>query len=187
MDAVGKKLALFDLDGTLFDTSEVNFYSYRDALRVFDIELDKDYFVKYCNGYHYSEFLPKIVGNKDCMDKVHVLKKKFYEENLSHARVNLQLFRIMETMKQNFHLAVVTTASRKNTMDILMYFGYDNLFELLITQEDITKTKPDPQGYLLAMEHFSAQPEDTIIFEDSDVGIQAARATMATVMVVNQF
>ena len=72
-------------------------------------------------------------------------------------------------------------------MDILMYFGYDNLFELLITQEDITKTKPDPQGYLLAMEHFSAQPEDTIIFEDSDVGIQAARATMATVMVVNQF
>ena len=84
-------------------------------------------------------------------------------------------------------MAIVTTASRQNTIDILSYFGYGNTFGYLVTQEDITEVKPNPQGFILAMEHFDVMPSDTIIFEDSDVGIQAARAAGASVVAVNQF
>ena len=72
-------------------------------------------------------------------------------------------------------------------MDILSHFGYDKLFELIVTQDDITKVKPDPQGFIIAMDHFGSAPEDTVIFEDSDVGIMAARATGASVMVAYKF
>ena len=47
------KLAIFDLDGTLFDTADVNYYSYKSVLESYGIELDHDYFVTKCNGKHY--------------------------------------------------------------------------------------------------------------------------------------
>lgn len=182
-----KKLAIFDLDGTLFDTDEVNFSAYRDALKPFHIELDYEYFIKKCNGRYYMEFLPAIMGNSEHIEEVHKAKKNAYADNLNKARENLHLFEIIKSMAPSYHLAIVTTASKKNVADILDHFGYFDLFEYIVAQEDITKVKPDPQGFFLAMEHFEIDANHTVIFEDADVGIQAARATGATVLVVNQF
>ena len=182
-----KLVALFDLYGTLFDTSDVNYYDYRDALAPSSVELDREYFQTFCNGRHYTEFLPKIMGNADHIEEVHKRKKNTYAANLPKARANTHLFEMINAMAPVYHLAIVTTASRQNATDILKHFGYGDLFGLLVTQEDITRVKPDPQGFLLAMAHFGMDAEHTVIFEDSPVGIQAARATGASVMVVNQF
>ena len=182
-----KLLALFDLDGTLFDTSDVNYCAYRDALAPFAVELDREYFRTFCNGRHYTEFLPKIMGTTGHMEEVHKLKKSAYAANLPKARANTHLFQMIQAMAPVYHLAVVTTASRQNATDILRHFGYGDLFSFLVTQENITRVKPDPQGFLLAMAHFGMDAAHTVIFEDSPVGIQAARATGATVMVVDQF
>ena len=70
------KLAIFDLDGTLYDTRMTNYLSYRDALRQYNLELDYDYFSKYCNGRHYTEFLPQIMGNSNHINCVHTAKKR---------------------------------------------------------------------------------------------------------------
>ena len=180
-------LALFDLDGTLFNTSDVNYYAYKDALSPFGVELDRDYFVSKCNGRHYTEFLPSIMGSDEHIEEVHRAKKTTYVNNLDKAKENKHLFKMIEGMKSEYHLAVVTTASRHNTLDILRYFGYEETFEYMITQEDITRVKPDPEGFLKAMQYFGIDSEHTVIFEDSDVGIQAAKATGATVMVVGKF
>lgn len=68
-------LAIFDLDGTLFDTREVNYYAYKEALAVFEVGLDKDFFLKECNGRHYTEFLPQIMGSKKHVEDVHRAKR----------------------------------------------------------------------------------------------------------------
>lgn len=68
-------LALFDLDGTLFDTGDVNYYAYKDALEPYEIKLDKEYFVKHCNGRHYTEFLPELMGDSDHIESVHEAKR----------------------------------------------------------------------------------------------------------------
>ncbi len=180
-------LAIFDLDGTLFDTGEVNYFSYKDALSEYGFNLDKDYFVNKCNGRHYTEFLPVIMGSSQYIEAIHDKKKTAYAGNLDKARVNTHLFNIIESIKPNYSLCIVTTASRKNTLDILSAFGYEAYFDLLITQEDVTKVKPDPQGFNLAMKHFGIDKEHTIIFEDSDVGIEAAKRSGATVYAVKQF
>lgn len=179
-------LALFDLDGTLFNTGDVNYHAYKDALAPFGVELDREYFVTKCNGRHYTDFLPTIMGNSDHIEEVHKAKKETYKLNLDKAKENKHLFNVIKGLKDTYHLAVVTTASRQNTTDILRHFGYEDLFEFMVTQEDITKVKPDPQSFLLAMEHFGIGPDHTMIFEDSDVGIKAAEASGATVFVVDQ-
>lgn len=180
-------LALFDLDGTLFDTGDVNYYSYQEALQPYGTELNKEYFIKECNGRHYTEFLPSIMGTEKYIEEVHKAKKAAYANHLHRAQVNVHLFRMIYAMHDRYDTAVVTTASRKNTMDILKHFGYLDYFDLIITQEDITRVKPDPEGFLKAMAFFRKDAGHTVIFEDSQAGLQAAKAAGATVFAVQQF
>ena len=182
-----KKLAIFDLDGTLFDTSDVNYMAYRAACNEHGAELDRDFFVKECNGRHYREFIPRITGDPSLLEPIHEAKKRLYNTFLDHARMNTVLFDIIESIAGTYRIALVTTASRRNVEDILEHFRVKESFELIITQEDIKKPKPDPEGFLMAMEHFGVLPENTVIFEDSDVGIEAARRSGATVFAVERF
>ena len=192
-----KKLAIFDLDGTLYDTREVNYLSYQKALREVGYDVDRDFFYEKCNGYHYKTFLPIVMSDLQGeehaetlaakMEAVHVIKKASYASFLGHALENTFLFDMIESMKETYHMALVTTASRKNTEEILEYTGRKELFDLILCQEDVSKKKPDPEGFLKAIEYFDANPEDTVIFEDSDVGIQAALASGAKVVQICKF
>lgn len=169
------KLALFDLDGTLFDTKSANFHAYNEALEKFSCAMDYDYYCSFCNGRHYREFLPQIVGyDETVLEAVHRDKKRLYAKHLDKAVINEPLFHIIRLMKPECKTAVVTTASKANCMDILEHFKVTGLFDLLLTHNDITRLKPDPEGFLKAMEYFGVAPEDTVIFEDSEVGLEAA-------------
>ena len=182
------KLALFDLDGTLYNTNDVNYYAYKEALNKYDVDIDYDYYCNYCNGRHYTVFVPPLVDNdKDKIEDIHKTKKAAYSKYLDKVKVNEHLFNIIESIKNEYKICLVTTASKKNTMEILDYTNKTELFDYIITAEDITNPKPDPEGFNKAIEYFNAKPEDTVIFEDSEVGIEAARATGATVFVINQF
>jgi HAD superfamily hydrolase (TIGR01509 family) len=68
----------------------------------------------------------------------------------------------------------VTTASQRNTLDILSEFEVADKFDIIITQEAVSRTKPDPEGFLLAMEKAGVTTGQTLIFEDSSPGLEAA-------------
>lgn len=180
------KLAIFDLDGTLFDTGKINYLSYRAALEELGYTVEYDYFCNECNGRHYKEFLPRIgIQSEIDLEYIHVRKKELYATNLSVARLNKHLFNMIDLMKDEYYLAIVTTASSKNCKDILRHFNKYEIFDLILTYEDVKKVKPSPEGFLKAMKNFNMDKDNTIIFEDSDVGIQAARATGASILKVD--
>ncbi|MCR4728596.1 MAG: HAD family hydrolase [Lachnospiraceae bacterium] len=182
-----KKLALFDLDGTLFNTDEVNYMAYKTALAEFSVDVERDHFLKVFRGRRYKEFIPEIMGNSEHLEEIHEKKKAVYSSFLSKSRPNTHLFNMIDAMKNEYHIAIVTTASKKNVTEILDHFGVSDVFEFAVTQEDMVRSKPDPEGFLTAMEHFGIGPEDTVIFEDSPVGIEAALASGATVFKVERF
>jgi beta-phosphoglucomutase len=182
------RLAIFDLDGTLFDTKDVNFYSYQLALKEFGYDLDYEYFCNECNGMNYKEFLPKIIKDSSVsLNDIHRIKKELYSSNLKHARINENLFNIIELIKEKHYIAIVTTASRKNCEEILEYFNKKELFDLILAQEDIKELKPNPSGFIQAMSFFDIEPKSAFIFEDSLIGIEAAQKSGASVFVVNKF
>ncbi|WP_297416780.1 HAD family phosphatase [Clostridium sp.] len=183
-----RKLAIFDLDGTLFDTKDVNYLSYKLVLEKYGYELEYEYFCKECNGMSYKKFLPEIIkDDKVSIDIVHRLKKETYSSNLKQAIINKHLFNMIELIKEEYFLAIVTTASKKNCTEILTHFNKQNVFDLIIAYEDIQNVKPNPEGFIKAMKFFNINPNDTIIFEDSLVGIEAAERSGASVFVVNRF
>lgn len=174
------KLIIVDLDGTLFDTKDVNYHAYKEAIAPYGYDMDYKYYCEFCNGRHYLDFLPQITTiDKDILTAMHKAKKEAYKNHLDKAVVNQGLIDIIRRMKGEYKTAIVTTASKKNCYDILQQFDLIDLFDLILTHDDIEKSKPDPEGFLKAMKHFGAKPKDTIIFEDSAVGLEAAERSGA--------
>ena len=186
-----EKLAIFDMDGTLFDTKNVNFAAYSKAIETcgYKVEIDYKYYCDFCNGNNYKVFLPQIVPEitAEDMKRVHAIKKDIYPDYLELAIKNDHLFNMIKLMRTDYTIALVTTASRQNVGDILGAFGVSDVFDLILTQEDVTKTKPDPQGFLLAMEKCGVSKKNTLIFEDSDTGIEAANKSGANFVRVYGF
>lgn len=174
------KLIIVDMDGTLFDTKDVNFQAYRQALAEHGFDLNYEYYCSYCNGRHYSQFLPQITtDNTQVLAAIHARKKELYKNFLDEARPNRHLISILRALRPEYKTALVTTASHANCYDILNCFQLTELFDLVLTHEDIIEAKPSPEGFLKAMNHFEANPEQTIIFEDSNVGLEAAKRSGA--------
>ncbi len=182
-----KQLAIFDMDGTLFDTDRLNYTSYSLALAKYGFTLKWEEYRDKCSGRHYTAFLPYIVKDPALTEQIHEDKKLIYMENLHLARENTHLFNLIELMRGTYHIALATTANKKNAMSILESFKRRELFEYMVTGEDLTRVKPLPDAFLMAMEHFGVSPEDTVIFEDSDTGIEAAMARGANVIKILRF
>ena len=179
---------MVDLDGTLFDTKKVNYLAYSEAMEVYGYSLDYDYYCGFCNGMYYKDFLSHIItADNEVVEAIHKSKCSNYVKYLNHARLNKKLIELIEILNVEYKIALVTTASKKNTMDILGAFNIVDKFDLILTKEDIKEVKPHPEGFLKAMDFFKASPEECIIFEDSDVGIMAAEQTGSTVFVVKGF
>ena len=184
-------LICVDLDGTLLDTVPANAASYRAALEELGFTVTDEYYAERCNGGHYTRFLPPLMGGAPSaadVERVHDRKKALYSDFLDAVRPNTALMEILKTMRAAGHdLACVTTGSKQNATEVLEHFGLREWFGLIVTGEDVEKQKPDPEGYCRAMEQFRVTPTDTMIFEDSGIGLTAAKASGARVFRVEQF
>jgi len=182
------KLIMVDLDGTLFDTKEVNYLAYQEAIAPYGYTIDYKYYCEFCNGRHYLDFLPQITTTDETiLSDMHKRKKTVYSKFLDVARINNGLVDLLKLAKKEYKTALVTTASKENTYNILRQFGLVELFDLILTHDDVAKSKPDPEGYLKAMKYFNVEPEDCLIFEDSGIGIEAAEKSGAECFVVKGY
>ena len=102
---------------------------------------------------------------------------------------------IKKLKEKNFTLAITTTTKRTNmeiyrtlNKNIISKAPLDEYFDLIYTREDVAKIKPNPEVYLKAMQAFNAKPEECIVFEDSLVGIKAAKnAGLKTVAIYDKY
>lgn len=186
-----KKLAIFDLDGTLFCTKDVNYHSYQKALNEcgINIKIEYNFYCEYCNGNSYKVFLPKIIPDisNEVLEKIHNSKKVLYNDYLKYAIKNEHLFNIIKLIKTDYIVAIATTASKENTMDILRYFNVENIFDYILTKEDVNEPKPSPEVFNKLMEITGIDKSNTVIFEDSKTGLKAANKSGANVIRVYGF
>ncbi len=183
-----KKLMAFDLDGTLFDTAGANYYAYRDAALKFGIDMDQATFLREASGKDYKDFLPLFgVHEIKILEQIHEEKKRIYVQYLSKVRINRHLFELIRCVKGEYQIGLVTTASHKNVDCILKTFGVEEYFDFIVAKENVKKIKPDPECFLNAMKRAGVSPEDTVIFEDSRAGIDAAVGSGAMVIKIEKF
>jgi beta-phosphoglucomutase len=177
-------LLILDYDGTLADCKELHQQAFRkacmkvnNAIRYTDEEVEgMPTFVKIdylkAKGYQFDETL--------LMD----LKQEYTMNDLSkYVRFDQELKDIFVRLNEKYKLAVCSNATRKFVDKSLAIQKLD-MFDPVCTATE-HRAKPEVDMYFYAMYHYGVSPMQTVIFEDSPLGIQAATATTANVKQVS--
>jgi beta-phosphoglucomutase len=179
---------LFDLDGTLVDTREANYLAYRDAFAESGHELTQEQFATTW-GRDSRDFIPDLLPGIDTsgVDTIRAAKSRLYADQLYRTAANDALIAFLRLIAPTHPTALVSTAKSGNGRQILDTHGLTPLFDVVVWGDDVTRSKPDPEGYLRALELLGADAAHSLAFEDSETGRQAALAAGLLVLEVPHF
>ncbi|MCE9612778.1 MAG: HAD family phosphatase [Lentisphaerae bacterium] len=174
--------ALFDYDGTLFDTDPVHWDCWNRAMAAFGSGVDRHTYYTSCAGrpsHHIAADLARRAGlAADPLDIVRH-KEAAYADWLRSGQVPWMpaaehAFRRFQ--QRRLKLAVVTSSARASVTVGLRQRGILGALDALITREDVAHHKPAPHCYQLCIERLGLPPAACVVFEDTTSGVQAAAA-----------
>ncbi|MEM0895926.1 MAG: HAD family phosphatase [Verrucomicrobiota bacterium] len=179
---------IFDHDGTLSLSMHVHFDGWIHAYRKNggNFELTRELAQSFAGvGMHETvEIMNKRFGCS--MDPVQVVddQEDYYLANLDRVVPYVPVVEFARSMAATHPVSVASGGTRKTVSMTMEAVGVGDLFEVVVTQEDVTRSKPAPDLFLLAAERMGVEPTKCLVFEDSRLGIEAAEAAgMASVFV----
>lgn len=166
---------LFDLDGTLVNTNELIIASFTDTLNHY-----------FPGQYTRKDILPFMGPRLDETfasidpDRVDEMIAHYRKHNWEHHDLLVTQFdgvyETIESLAQsNYRLAIVTTKKRDIAERGLKLTNLDQIFEVVVTLEDASKTKPDPEPLFKALSRFNANPEDAMMIGDNQHDIMGGK------------
>jgi beta-phosphoglucomutase family hydrolase len=176
---------IFDMDGTLVDTLPVHYEAWIKACSEYGIDFSMDYFRK-LTGRPVTELSKDIVEkfNIPIHPKELAKRKEALVEGQFH---RMKVFPFMLEILNSFHnklpMAVGTGSRKEMANTILKTANIAGFFDNIVTSDDVNQFKPHPETFLKSAHHFGVQPENCLVFEDGQLGIEAAKA--AGMMVVD--
>ena len=180
---------IFDCDGTIADSMPMHFRAWNDALIA-------------C-GAHFV-FTPKIMHEMagiGTIDSVLRLNERFHDtlepervvalmaKNLERIHHTVKPIRpVLDIARAMFEagkpVSIASGGTREHVAKTLRYTGADAVFSIVVTRDDVARSKPEPDVFLKAAEWMNVAPQTCLVFEDSLLGIQAANAAhMASILV----
>jgi beta-phosphoglucomutase len=179
---------LVDLDGTLIDSADANHSAYARALSEVGVVIEPSELARRAEGRQWRAFLPELLADAgvEC-DPGEIARRKgeLYRETIGTLHVNGPLLALAASVRPAMKTVLVTTASAANVAAILNHFGLRDAFDFVVTGDDVSRHKPDPEAYHLALARLGLDAGECLAFEDSDVGVaSAAAAGIAVVRVV---
>jgi HAD superfamily hydrolase (TIGR01509 family) len=174
------KAVLWDLDGTLVDSEEFHWRSWRDTMRPEGVELTYAQFLA-SFGQRNDRILPAWLGpdvdaariqriGEDKETEYRRLAETHGLTPLPGAREWLDALRAT-----GWKQAIASSAPRVNVELMLRVAGLADYFDAIVSAEDVTIGKPDPQVFLRAAAKLGVPPSRCIVVEDAAAGIDAAR------------
>lgn len=192
---------VFDVDGTLADTErDGHRLAFNAAFEAhgLDVRWDPD---------HYGRLL-KITGgdrriaadlrergfgedSETLAGHIHKTKTGLFRDSILNGDISPRpglVDLIWSLQGSGIRIAVATTGRRAWVEPLVRHLIGDGVVEVMVTGDDVTNLKPDPEAYVLALEQLGIRPEQALAVEDSANGLQAALgAGMATVVVTNDY
>ena len=180
------KAYLFDCDGTIADSMPLHYVAWKKALAEWGCEFPEDVFYAW-GGMPAAEIIAALDAQQGLsmpVDNVAHRKETLYYEMLPELRAVPEVLEHIDLSHGKVPFAVVSGSTRDSVTKSLEMLGILDKFETLVCAGDYAKSKPDPEPFLLAAERLGVAPRDCLVFEDTEMGIQAATAAgMASVKV----
>ena len=183
---------MFDLDGTLVDTLALHYQAYAEVLNLRGLTLEKSDFLELV-GPPAAQAIPLFVeaagGDSRKLDiaTLHKEKKARFSEILTRQKLEiLPAFQLVRSVKPPQLKALVTSGNSKGAQAILANLGCSDLFDTIITGDDVLTGKPDPEPYVMAANRLNVMPQKCLALEDTADGLASARAAGMAVLDVTE-
>lgn len=180
------KLILLDFDGTLVDTRQANARAYIEALGEVGITLSEEEYLERYFGVRCMEFMRSVgIASDEEIARLRRRKIELYPRHFGSVVLNTPLWEWCRMMRRmGSKVWIVSTGHIDNIRNVMRYLKLEEGIDGIISGDDVQHPKPSPECFLRAMEIEGATPAETIIFEDSQVGLEAARRSGAQYVAV---
>ena len=176
---------LFDCDGTIVDSMPLHYIAWKKALAEWNCPFDEQLFYAW-GGVPVAGIISLLNERQGLKmpQTVGFQKEKFYIEQIPRLKAIPEVVEHMEAQHGRIPFAVVSGSTRESVTASLQSLKLLDKFDTLVCAGHVQKGKPDPEAFLLAAAKLGVAPEACLVFEDTDLGIQAASAAgMASVKI----
>ena len=185
-----KRGAIFDMDGTLFDTEKLYRQAWIETADTFGVERKPEIAAMMSGGtmenflYVLSQYFPTVDG-REYVKRVFQRVKNDIEENLEMKPGVVEI--LTYCREKNISTAIASSSSTDDIFKNIQRAGIEKFFDVIVGGDQVTKGKPAPDIFLLAAKKINLPSNDCYAFEDSLNGIRAAAtANCAAIMVIDQ-
>jgi len=198
------KAILFDFDGVILDSEEYHYEAFRKVFEEEGVSLSRETYYQNCLGFNDVECFRwglKGTGKIDEAEGIEALTERkavYFEELLrNQMRFFPGVCEFIRAAAEKYPLAVTSMARRGEIEIALRKADLSDLFHLIVSGEDVERTKPDPEPYEKTLRLLNAhlaltnkegeiRPEQCLVIEDSSAGVESAKATGMNVLALAQ-
>lgn len=182
---------IFDMDGVIFDTEKLGSILWKKASEEFGYPITDEVY-KETIGVNIKEterIFKKYLGDNYPFDEIYKRKIQLTEDHIEKNGLPIKtgLFELLEFLEdKKVPKAIATSTERERALYLLKKADIDKRFEVIVCGDEVEKSKPEPDIFLLASQKLTVKPQECIVLEDSDNGILAAyRAGMIPILVLD--
>jgi beta-phosphoglucomutase len=177
------KAVLFDMDGVLIDAKDWHYEALNRALKHFGFAISRESHLSTFDGLPTRAKLQMLTKARGLPEQLHEFinsLKQSYTLEITQQRCKPSFnhqFALSRLKAEGYKIAVCSNSVRKSVETMMELSALTPYLDLLISNEDVSRGKPDPEMYVKAMSTLDVKPEECLILEDNDHGIQAAIAS----------
>lgn len=186
------KAVIFDMDGVLIDAREWHYDSLNKALGLFGYEISRADHLSHYDGLPTSKKLDILSRTQGLPIGLHKLineLKQIYTMEIIHTKCRpkfIHQYALQRLQNEGYILGVASNSMKVTVSTMMNMAGLSKHLNLLMSNEDVDKPKPDPEIYLSTFARIGIQPNEALVLEDNENGILAATKSGAHVLAVEK-
>jgi beta-phosphoglucomutase len=173
------RAVIFDMDGVIVDSHPAHRKAWRQFLTTLDREVSDRQLDFILDGRKRADILRHFLGELSDAEILDYGKRKdeFFRHSFSEVKLLPGIVELLDQLNsKGIPIAVATSASENRTRSTLDRLRLTRRFNVIVTEGDVVRGKPDPAVYRLACQRLNVGPRHALAIEDAASGIQAARA-----------
>jgi HAD superfamily hydrolase (TIGR01509 family) len=169
---------IFDCDGTLTDSMPLHYVAWSRTLRRYGVAFPEERFYA-LGGMPSKQIVRLLAGEHGVEVDAHVAaheKEGLFMNLIQHLAPITEVIDVARHFRGQLPMAVASGGYRHIIHHQLTQIGISDWFDTIVTAEDTVRHKPDPDVFLLAAQRMGVSPEACLVYEDSSLGIDAAKS-----------
>ncbi len=169
-------IILFDLDGTLIDSTEAILESFHNSFDLYKTAHPSNESIKALIGYPLDVMYKELgVAQRDIREYVNTYKEHYQIISTEKTTLLENAFEAVELASEIAEIGIVTTKTGKYSQVLMEHFGLMDKFQVLIGHEHVTKPKPDAEPILKALKSFDTKDKEVWMVGDTEMDLLSAK------------